>query len=137
MNRAFVWLLGPELYWFLAYLITVLLARFNLPATAVGNAWLERLGWLLPLVAVPGAFLWSYGFLSPGQSRGWLMARLILATLVGLNVCLFQLIGAIDYKDSRNSGVLGVWIMGLMAGILAFAVSVGVQAFLGWKGRAS
>jgi len=137
MNRALEWLLGPELYWFLIFLFTVLVARLNLPPTDLGNAWLERLGWLLPLVAVPGAFLWSYGFLSPGQSRGWLTARLILATLVGLNVCLFQLIGAIDYKDSRNSGVLGVWVMGLLAGALAFAVSAGVLAFMGWKGRAS
>lgn len=137
MNRAFVWLLGPELYWFLVYLITLLVARFNLPPTMAGNAWMERLGWLLPLVAVPGAFLWSYGLPPPGQSRGWLMARLVLATLVGLNVCLFHLIGAIDYKDSRNSGVLGVWVMGLLAGALAFAVSAGILAFLGWKGRAS
>ncbi len=137
MSRAFMWLWGPELYWFLFYVFTVLVARLNLPPTDLGNAWLERLGWLLPLFAVPGAFLWTYGFLTPGQSRSWLTARLILACLVGLNVCLFQLIGAIDYKDSRNSGVLGVWIMGLMAGLLAFAVSAGVLAYLGWKGRAS
>ncbi len=135
MSRGMAWLLGPELFWALAYGITVVLARCNQPATELGNAWLERLAWLLPLLAVPAAFLWSYGLQVPGQSRGWLAARLTLATLVGLNVCLFHIAGSIDYRDSRNAGLLGVWIIGLLAGLAAFAVSAITLAVLGWKGR--
>ncbi len=137
MSRAPTWLLGPELFWFMAYLAAMLAVRLNTPPTALGNGWLERLGWLLPLLAVPGAFLWSFAFLAPGQSRVWLVARLALATLVGLNACLFHLIDGIDYKDTRNSGVMGVWMMGLLAGLFAFVVCVVVLAVMAWKGRAS
>lgn len=137
MTRRPAWLLGPELFWLLVYAVTVALARFNLPPTEAGNGWMEHLGWLLPLVAVPAGFVWTFGFRLPGQSRGWLAARLTLATLVGVNVCLFHLIDAIDYGDTRNSGVLGVWIIGLLAGLVAFAVSAVVLAVRLWKRRAA
>jgi len=111
--------------------------RLNLPPTEAGNAWLERLAWIVPLAAIPAGFLWSLGFMAPGQSRGWLAARLTLATLVGLNVCLFHIACAIDYRDSRNSGVLGVWAIGVVAGLVAFVGSAIVAAVMLWRGRPS
>jgi hypothetical protein len=128
-------MLGPELFWLLVYGVTLGLARLNLPPSEAGNAWLERLAWLLPLVAIPAAFVWTFGFMAPGLSRFWLSIRLTLACLVGLNVCLFHLADAIDYQDTRNAGVLGVWMMGFLAGLLAFAGSAIVVAVIGWKGR--
>jgi len=135
MNRGVRWLIGPELFWLLTYGVTVGLTRLNLPPTATGNAWLERLAWILPLAAIPAGFLWSFGLIAPGQSRGWLAARLTLATLVGVNVCLFQIAGAVDYRDSRNSGVLGVWAIGVVAALAAFVGSAVVLAVIVWRGR--
>lgn len=135
MSRRPGWLLGPELFWLLFYGVSLGIADLNLPPTEAGNGWLEHLAWLLPLVAVPAGFAWTFGFRLPGQSRGWLAARLTLATLVGLNACLFALADGIDYGDSRNSGVLGVWIIGLLVGLVAFAVSAVVLAVRLWKRR--
>jgi len=42
--------------------------------------------------------------LPAASSRDRTAARLALVTLVGLNVCLFRLFGAIDYRDTCNSG---------------------------------
>lgn len=101
------------------------------------HAWLERLAWLLPLAAIPTAFAWTFGFGSPGQSRLWLAARSTLAALVGLNACPIHLIDAIDYAACRNSGVLGVWVIGLLAGLVAFAASALALGAWFWKRRPS
>jgi hypothetical protein len=50
----------------------------------------------------------------------WLAIRLFLATLIGINVVSFKLISGIDYGDSRNSGVLGVWVYSILAGGVGF-----------------
>jgi len=136
VTRGLAWLLGPELFWLLACGATLLLCRLNLPPSETGNAWLERLAWMLPLAAIPAAFLWSFGLMAPEQSRAWMSARLVFATLVGLNLCLFRIAGSIDYKDSRNSGLLGVWVYGVLAGLAAFAVCAMAVGYLAWKGRA-
>lgn len=134
MNRLSPYLLGPELYWLAMYGLTRLLARINLPVSDAGNAWMERLGaWLLPLVAVPLSFWLVFGLMQPGQSRGWLWARLLLATFIGLNACLFHLVEAIDYHDSRNSGVLGVWMYGVMVGGLLFVIMSLALRFGLWR----
>jgi hypothetical protein len=135
VQRLIGWVLGPELYWVAWYGLTVAVARLNVPPSEAGNAWLERIGmWLLPLVSVPLSFWLLFGLMSPSQSRGWLWARLALATFVGLNACLFHLADAIDYQDSRNSGVLGVWMMGLIVGSLLFVIASGVPAFRAGRG---
>jgi len=137
MSRSIGWLLGPELFWMLVYSLCWGLARLNIPPTVAGNNWVERVVWILPLLAVPAAFAWSFGLAAPGASRVWLALRLVLDTLVGLKACLYVLIEAIDYQHSRNSGLLGFWILGLLSGILAFGVSATILAVLGWKGRLS
>jgi hypothetical protein len=129
--RLITWLRGPELYWLGCYGATMLVARFNVPPTEAGNAWMESIGmWLLPLASVPLSFRVTFGRVGPSQSRRLLWARLAFATFIGLNACLFYLVDAIDYGDSRNSGVLGVWMMGLMVGSLLFAAG---SMMLAWR----
>jgi hypothetical protein len=113
-------ILGPELYWVLVYLVAWWFTRQNLPPTEAGSRFLEKLGWLLPLIAVPASF---FLYALPVPPR-WLTARLVLATIIGLNVVVFKLIGGIDYGDSRNSGVLGVWVMGFLAGLVGFVAAM-------------
>lgn len=109
-------LIGPELYWVLVYAIAAWLTRQNVPPTETGSRFLERLGWLMPLIAVPTSFLF---FALPTPPR-WLTPRLVLAAMVGVNVVAFKLISGIDYGDSRNSGVLGVWVYSILAGGVGF-----------------
>ncbi|ANQ86196.1 hypothetical protein [Azoarcus olearius] len=126
-------LVGPELYWACVYGGTRLLARLNLPASELGNAWMERLGvWLLPLLAVPLAFWLIFGMLPEPTSTVWLWLRLALATAIGLNACLIILAGAIDYGDSRNAGVAGVWVFGAIVGTLLFILCSLAMRFGNW-----
>jgi hypothetical protein len=59
-------------------------------------------------------------FLVPSVPRGWLLGRVIVAVVIGVNSCLFKLTAAIDYGDSRNSGIFGFWLYGILAGGIAF-----------------
>ena len=113
-------LLGPELYWVLIYLVAVLFARQNLPPTEASSRWLEKVSMLLPLVAVPLSFA---VFWLPTRPR-WLIARFALALLVGLIFVVIRLVNGVDYGDSRNSGVFGVFALGLGVGFLALVASL-------------
>jgi len=113
------WILGPELFWLAVYALTHVAARYNEPASAAGNLLLKKLSWALPVVAIPLSFLVFFRF-PRSEPRRHVMRRLALATLVGLNVCLFHVIDAIDYGDTRNAGVLGFWMIGILLGGLVF-----------------
>ena len=112
--------LGPELYWVLVYVAAGWFAKRNFPPTEAGSRFLERLGWLIPLLAVPA----SYFFYALPVPPRWLGVRLILAALVGVNVVSFKLISGIDYGDSRNSGVLGVWVFSILAGLVGLVAGL-------------
>jgi hypothetical protein len=43
----------------------------------------------------------------------------------------FTLIGGINYGDSRNSGVLGVWVYSILAGLVGFAGALVVRWVMG------
>lgn len=108
---------SPELLWLLFYVLAAKLAGRNLPPTDAGNTFLER---ACPVGAVLTVGLTFSLFLVPGVHRGWLLARVALAVLLGLNACLFKLAGAINYNDTRNSGTYGFWLYGLLASGLVF-----------------
>lgn len=120
-------LLGPELYWVLVYAVAAWFTRQNVPPTEAGSRFLEKLGWVIPLVAVPASFLF-YALPTPPK---WLIPRLFLAALIGVNVVSFTLIGGINYGDSRNSGVLGVWVYSILAGLVGFAGALVVRWVMG------
>jgi hypothetical protein len=109
-------LIGPELYWVVVYFITAWFTRRNLPPTEAGSRFLEKLGWLIPIIAVAASFLF-YALPSPPR---WLTVRLLLAAVIGVNVISFKLISGINYGDSRNSGVLGVWVYSILAGLAGY-----------------
>lgn len=119
--RRFLILLGPELLWVLFFLLSCWLSSRNSPATVAGNTFLERACIVGAVVAVALTFT---VFLVPGVSRGWLLGRVILAVVIGVNACLFKLIDGIDYGDSRNSGVMGLWMYGILAGGVALVPGI-------------
>ena len=109
-------LAGPELYWVVIYFITAWFTRRNLPPTEAGSRFLEKLGWLIPIIAVPASFLF---YALPFPPR-WLTVRLLFAAVIGVNVVSFKLISGINYGDSRNSGVLGVWVYSILGGMVGY-----------------
>lgn len=120
MKRSLIFL-GPELLWVLFFLLSGWLAGRNTPPTPAGNTFLERTCVVGAVVAIALTFT---VFFVPGVSRGWLLGRVIVAVVIGVNACLFRLIDGIDYGDSRNSGVLGFWIYGILAGGVAFVPGI-------------
>lgn len=102
MNRVLVYLAGPELIWVVAYALTALLISRNNPPTLEGNQRLELIGWFLPTLSTLLSFA-PFWWL-PDQ-RWLLLARVVLAGLVGAVLVTSHLCGGIDYQDSRNSGV--------------------------------
>ncbi len=124
--------LGPELYWLLVGLVVHLLRARNVPATEAGSRTLERFLWLLPLVFVPAVFLC---YLFPGAGW-WLLLRINIATMIGLLAAVWVVCAAIDYGDSRNSGVASGFVVSLSVGSMLLAtldlVTIGV---FWWSGR--
>jgi hypothetical protein len=108
MNRTLAYLLGPELVWVLMLALTGFLAARNEPITEAGNEQLLTLGWILPIVAVLFSFVPL--FWAPGSPWWWLLRIGIVgffaAVMMSSLVC-----GAVDYHDSRNSGVGTAFIM--------------------------
>ena len=131
MKSRLLLLLGPELLWVAFYGIASVLAGRNVPPTDAGNALLERLCYIGAFLATALCFM---VFLLPGVHRGWLLGRLIVATLIGVNLCLVKLVGAINYNDTRNSGTWGIWLYGLLAS--GAALVPGIVAVLVWLNRA-
>ncbi|WP_309720966.1 hypothetical protein [Armatimonas sp.] len=119
--KRFAFLLGPELLWMLFFLLACWLASRNAPPTPTGNTFLERAGILGAFVAIALTFT---VFFVPGVHRGWLLGRVIVAVVIGVNACLFKLIDGVDYGDSRNSGVVGIWVYGILAGGVAFVPGI-------------
>ncbi|MGA0557711.1 hypothetical protein ACO2Q8_13735 [Larkinella sp. VNQ87] len=125
MNRSFTHLLGPELIWLLLSVLAHVLASRNQPTTEAGNDQLLTLAWVLPF----GAILLSFISLAwaPGNSWWWLL-RIGLVGLFGLVYLTNVLCGAIDYHDSRNSGVGTGFIMYVIFGGFFLLVGIAITA---------
>jgi hypothetical protein len=106
--------IGPELYWVLLYLAVRWLAARNVPPTAAGNTALE---WAVWLTATAGVAL-SFAFLAvPGVNRWILLARLVVAALIGVNACAIAACEAIKYPElGRDSGLMALWFIAAMLG---------------------
>lgn len=136
-NRLLSWLLGPEVYWFAIYLASRLLAAATTRGDPAGILLLERTSRILPTITVPLSFAIFYWFAPAPASRGWLTARLMVATFIGLNAALITITEAIDYGDSRNSGTYGFWFGGVMLGGLLWVVGYLVVVWTGARGSPS
>lgn len=130
-NRLLGWVLGPELFWFIVYLAGRLLVASTTRGDPAGITVLERASWIVPLITIPLSFVVFYWLASPPGARGWLTARMLVASVIGLNATLIATSEAIDYGDSRNSGTYGFWFMGAMLGGLLWFACYLVVAWTG------
>lgn len=114
-GRISTFLLGPELSWLLMYGLALLLVAPNQPPTEAGNVRLESLAWYVLF----GAIILSFVPLYWSQSGlGWWMLRIGIAGLIGITSVTTAFCSAIDYHDSRNSGVGTLWIMLVIFGAI-------------------
>jgi hypothetical protein len=130
--RWMTWVLGPELFWLLVYVAMHVVAGRNQPPTEQGSAALEVWWWLLAFVAVPLTFAC---FAVPGAGRWWLLLRVDLVAIVGLGLAAGRVTTAIDYGDSRNSGVPMGWVMSVGFGLVMLFASNVVAALVLWLRR--
>ena len=122
--------LGPELVWIFLVTLAHLAAVLNRPSSETGNRWMQRLGYVWMTAGVALTFsVWP--FVSYG--KGWLLLRAGTFGAFGVLWCSFVWCGSIDYKDSRNSGLLALWVLYVMAGgasLLAGLIAGGLVAWL-------
>ncbi|MCF0070229.1 hypothetical protein LZD49_07080 [Dyadobacter sp. CY261] len=130
-NRITTFLLGPELSWFLMYGLTLLLVAPNQPATEAGNIRLESLAWY----TIFSAIIISFAPLYWSQSGlGWMMLRIGIAGLAGIVSLSTAFCAAINYHDSRNSGVGTLWMMLVIFGsIFLFLGMICVSLYMKFK----
>ena len=130
-NRITTFLLGPELSWLLMYGLALLLVAPNQPPTEAGNVRLESLAWYVLFAAIILSFVplyWSQSGL------GWWMLRIGIAGLIGVASVATAFCSAIDYHDSRNSGVGTLWIMLVIFGaIFLFLGMIAVSLYIKFR----
>jgi hypothetical protein len=80
---------------------------------------LERMWWLFPLLATPLSYL---VYCAPNAGRWSLLIRLNVAGLLGLMFALHRITSAIDYHDSRNSGLFAGFTLGVGLGLFVLAL---------------
>jgi len=133
MIRPSAVLLGPELYWVVLFAAVKWMAVRNLPSTPEGNQSLERLWYLLPLVAVPLSFVYLW---APEPGKWSMLLRIDLAACVGLIACELVSTSAIDYHNSRNSGTAAGFFLAVGLGIMMLgAANIVTAGAIWWRGR--
>ena len=128
MNRLLRIVIGPELYWVVWYLVFRWLAANNMEPSAAGNDALNSAVWLMATVGVA----LSFGFLAvPGVNRWVSLARLAMTAFIGVNACSIVACDAIKYPEpGRNSGLLGLWMLAVMAAGIVWCLSAGITLLI-------
>ena len=123
MNRIFALALGPELIWTAVFYITTFFSFRNSSPTIPGNARLEVILWVLPAAGVLlsfAPFAWTPGNL------WWLLLRIAVCGTIGVYLVVERLCRAIDYNDSRNSGVRAAFILFISLGYALLMIGIAV-----------
>lgn len=126
MNRTVSYLLGPELAWILMLVITGFLVSRSEPISDAEKEQILNLGWFLPIIAVLISFVPL--FWAPG-SQWWWLVRIGFFGLAGVLILSGQICGAVDFHDSRNSGVGTAYMLFVGLGYLFLFGGAIVAAF--------
>ena len=122
-------LAGPELIWMACLGLTTHLVCRNRAPTEAGSDRLQKIGvWLTALTALLSFAPW---FWIP-HAKGWLILRALISGAVGVLWASLNLMSGINYKDSRNSGLLGTLFYFLLSGYLALIVGVVASLIALW-----
>ena len=135
MRLTAAYLIGPELAWLLMFAIARVMVALYQPLTGLGHWQVMFMNLFLPVIGVMLSFVpW---FWLPGLP-GWCLARIFLASLLGVPGLVYYISRAASYDDSRDVGLIlgfvafvfiGLTVLGLMAGV-AILFILGNRPFL-------
>ncbi|MGC3975688.1 MAG: hypothetical protein QM771_15100 [Nitrospira sp.] len=132
MARLFRFWLGPEGLWSVISLAVYIAATMNQPSAPAGNDLLEAIWIAVPLVGVPLTFLTAW---LPVVAGWWWLARVVVASCIGVTVASFIAASGVDYHDSRNSGLLAAPAYSLSIGLLLLLPLTVLATLLLWQKR--
>ena len=110
------WVFGPEILWFILYLLAGWLAKANAEPPHSLDGFLENLFLWVPLAVLLTFSLWYF----PGVEKNWLLLRVWIVCLVGGHYVLDA--GLKGYSE-QGPGIGTAYIVGI--GILFFALIAG------------
>jgi hypothetical protein len=110
------WIFGPELIWYLLYLLAIWLAKLNAAAPHSLDKFLENLHLWVPLAILLTFTLWYV----PAVEKNWLLVRVWIACLVGGHHVLDK---GLQGHSEQGPGIGTVYIVGW--GMMFFALVIG------------
>ena len=123
MNRTAAYLIGPEFVWLLIVGVAGLVVMTHQPPVGIGRGNLILLKLFLPSIGVILAFVPL--FWAPGM-QGWWVARIVVASLIGVVLLVGFLSRLAGYGDIRDVGLivgfvgfvaLGWTVLGMVGGL--------------------
>jgi len=107
MNRVVHFLIGPELLWFLFYILALFIIRISAsPVKTMDNFWVST-AYMIPLVLIPLTFMLYY---VPGAIRDWMLLRIWIAGIIGGH---FVLNRSLLAHSEQGPGVGTAYMMGM------------------------
>ncbi|WP_338876294.1 hypothetical protein WBJ53_11665 [Spirosoma sp. SC4-14] len=107
MSRLLHILIGPELFWALLVLASVMLAQANVPPSKSIDGILEDFHlW----IALAGLLTFAFWFV-PGVERNWLMLRIWIASVIGAHLAMDK---ALSAYSQQGPGIGTVYIVGML-----------------------
>ena len=134
MNRVLPFLLGPELYWLVSWVLVRMITRRGLAPDPAITGQLDRAWVVLPLIVVPLTFAF---FLWAGGNRWWLLLRVDLAIAIGLALATTEYCnGMTHHEPSSGPGAGTAWMLMLGVGYMLMVLgTVIAAAIFWWRGR--
>ena len=130
MNRILSYLLGPEIYWAITYVLVRMATRRNVPPDPAITSRLDQYWAVLPLVFVPLTFAF---FFLPGNGRWWLLLRIDLAIAIGLAIGTTHYCNGMTYhQPSSGPGAGTAWMVMIGFGYLLMALGTLIAASVFW-----
>jgi hypothetical protein len=101
------YILGPELFWMLAYGAAQLIAKANVPPSKSIDGFIDKCWFYVPLLVLVCFALWWL----PMVEKRWLLPRVWVASILGGHFVLEKIMGA--YSE-QGPGIGTAYLVGLI-----------------------
>ncbi|MBK8954101.1 MAG: hypothetical protein IPM34_00905 [Saprospiraceae bacterium] len=123
MNRMAQWLVGPELYWLLMYLLVVVLIQASHSPVKYMDAFWIKISVFVPLIILPLSFGLYYLEFVP---KRFLLIRLIIAGVLG---CHFVIEKGLNAYTEQGPGVGSSYMVGIILLLIVLFVLTVIALF--------
>ena len=100
-------IIGPELFWLILYIIATIIAKGNAPPTKAMDDFIESCWYWIPLISTLIFALWYI----PTVEKNWLLLRVWIVGLVGGH---FVLEKAVSAYGKQGPGIGMAYLAGLL-----------------------